>query len=91
MNTLSTRRLGQAMGGAFALAYFGCVLVMTVVPKDAAVRFFNSIMHGVNVEPIMRWDMPLWEAGLGLVEVFVLGWLFGAAVAALYNLGASRK
>jgi hypothetical protein len=39
----------------------------------------------------MRWDMPWWEALLGVVETFILAWLVGAAVAALYNLGASRK
>jgi hypothetical protein len=27
--------------------------------------------------------------GTGIVEFFVLGWLFGAAVAALYNIGPS--
>lgn len=91
MNTLSTRRFGQALGGAFALSYLGCALVMAVVPRDAAIRFFNSLMHGLDVTPIVRWDIPLWETALGLVEIFILGWLFGAVIAALYNLGANRS
>ena len=91
MSTLSTMRLGRAMGGAFALTYLGCMLVMNIAPKETTIRFFNSIMHGVNVEPIMRWDIPLWESALGTVEVFVLGWLFGAAMAALYNVGVTRE
>jgi hypothetical protein len=42
-------------------------------------------MHGVDVTTIMRWNMPLWETILGVVEIFVLGWLFGAIIAGCYN------
>jgi len=28
---------------------------------------------------------------VGVLQIFIVGWLFGAAVAALYNLGAGRK
>ena len=91
VNTLSPTRFGFALAVGSALAYLGCVIVMATVPQDAAVRFFNSIMHGVNVEPIMRWDMPRWEICLGVLEIFILGWLFGAIVAVVYNLGLARK
>lgn len=90
MRTLSPTRLGFAMGIASAMSYLGCVFVMATVPQDAAIRFFNSIMHGVDVEPIMRWDMPVWEMVIGVVEVLILGWLFGAVVAVFYNLGAPK-
>lgn len=88
MHTISPKRAGFALGGALALFYLGCVFVMLTVPQDAVVRFFNSIMHGWDVEPIMRWDMPWWEAIIGIVEIFILGWIFGALVAVLYNLTA---
>lgn len=91
MNTLSIRRFGFSLGAACAVMYLGCVLVMLTVPKDAVVRFFNSIMHGWDVEPIMRWDMPWWEAAVGVLEIFVLGWLFGAVVAAFYNISLARS
>lgn len=91
MNTLSPTRFGFALAVASALAYLGCVIVMATVPQDVAVRFFNSIMHGVNVEPIMRWEMPWWEMVIGVLEIFILGWLFGAVVAVFYNLGFPRK
>jgi hypothetical protein len=64
---------------------------MLTVPKEAAIRFFNSILHGVDVTSIMRWDMPWTEMVVGVLEVFILGWLFGAVLAVLYNLGADRK
>lgn len=88
MNSLSPKRVGFAFGGALALFYLGCVFVMLTVPRDAAVRFFNSIMHGWNVEPIMRWDIPWWEAAIGILELFILGWMFGALIAVLYNMAA---
>jgi hypothetical protein len=91
MNTLSPTRFGFALAVASALAYLGCVMVMATVPQDVAVRFFNSIMHGVNVEPIMRWDMPWWEMVIGVLEIFILGWLFGAVMAVFYNLRFPRK
>ncbi len=91
MQTLSLRRLGFALGAGFALAYLGCVFVMLTVPNEAAIRFFNSILHGVDVTTIMRWDMPWTEVLVGVLKVFILGWLFGAVLAALYNLGADRK
>jgi len=88
VHTLSIRRLGFALGGACAILYVGCVFVMLTVPREAVVRFFNSIMHGWNVEPIMRWDMRWWEAIIGTLELFILGWLVGAVIAVLYNVGA---
>lgn len=86
MSRLSVLRLGFALAAASALTYLGCVLVMATVPQDVAVRFFNSLLHGVDVEPIMRWEMPWWEMAIGVLETFVLAWLFGALVAALYNV-----
>jgi len=86
MHTISIRRAGFAFGAACGLFYLGCVFVMLTVPQDAVVRFFNSIMHGWNVEPLMRWDMPWWEAVIGILEIFILGWLFGALIAAFYNV-----
>jgi len=58
---------------------------MMTVPQDVAIRFFNSLMHGVDVTTIMRSDMPLWEMALGVVEIFVVDWLFGAVIAGSYN------
>lgn len=91
MNKLSPARFGFGLAVGSALAYLGCVIVMVTVPHEVSVRFFNSLMHGVDVESIMRWDMPTWEAAIGIVEIFILGWLFGAVVAVFYNLGLTRE
>ncbi|QDV85294.1 DUF5676 family membrane protein [Planctomycetes bacterium TBK1r] len=85
MQTLSIKRFGFAIASASVVSYLGCVFVMLTVPKDVAIRFFNSLMHGVDVTTIMRWDMPIGETVLGAVGIFVLGWLFGALIACCYN------
>ena len=91
MDTLSIKRFGFALGAVFALFYLGCVLVMFTVPKVMVIWFFNSLMHGVDVAPVMRSDMPWWEAIVGVLEIFILGWLVGAASAMFYNLVRSKK
>jgi hypothetical protein len=91
VQTISIKRVGFAFGATAALLYLGCVFVMFTVPQDAVIRFFNSLLHGWDVTHIMRWDMPWWEAMLGVLETFILGWLVGAAFAFFYNLRAPRK
>lgn len=83
---LDIKRFGLATGGTCTLAYAGCVTVMLMVPHETTIRFFNSLMHGVDVEPIIRWDVPVLEMLFGLGQTFVLGWLFGALFAAIYNM-----
>jgi len=91
MATIDIRRFGFAFGATFALLYLGCVLVMAVLSKGEAIFFFNSLMHGVEVTSILRTDMPFYEMVIGVVEIFILGWLIGATVASLYNLALKRK
>lgn len=91
MNTISVRAAGFAFGAACGVLYIACAMLMLVAPQEVVVRFFNSIMHGLDVESVVRWDMPWWEAVIGVVEIAILGWLFGALVASLYNLAAARS
>ena len=85
---LRVRKFGFAVGMTFALVYLGCVFVMATVSTETAVTFFNRLIHGINVTPLLRTEMPLWEMGIGIIEVFILGWLIGATVASIYNLGS---
>lgn len=82
---LNVKKLGFATGLTGALLYLGCMLVMFTVGQEGSVKFFNSLLHGLDVSTIMRMNIPLWEAGLGLIETFILGWLIGACIASLYN------
>jgi hypothetical protein len=85
MLTINVKKFGLAAGLTGALLYLGCVIVMATVGHEGTVTFFNSLLHGLNVSSIIRMNVPLWEACMGIVETFILGWLIGATVAALYN------
>lgn len=90
MNTLNVKRLGLAFGTAGAILYAGCMVLMLTLGHDGTVTFFNSILHGFDTSAVVRMEVPLWEACLGVIETFVIGWLIGALVAAVYNLGSSK-
>lgn len=91
MEVIRVKRFGWACGLTAALLYLGCAFVMWSVGREGSILFFNSLMHGIDVAPIIRTEMPWWEMVMGLVEIFIVGWLTGAAVAGIYNFGFGRK
>jgi len=82
---LNPKGLGLAFGLAGVAFYLGCVLLMAIVGSPALVVFFNSLFHGLDVAPILQTEVAFWVTVLGLVNTFVLGALFGAFVAVVYN------
>ena len=86
MNTINVKKFGFSVGLTVALLYLGCIIVMATVGHEGTIKFFNSLLHGLNVASIIRIDVPLWEACLGIVETFIIGWLVGACIAAIYNV-----
>ncbi len=91
MNYINVKKFGFAVGATVGLLYLGCMLVMFIVGPGGTVLFFNSLLHGLDVSSIIRMDMPVWEAVIGLIEIFILGWLSGACVAAIYNATLGTK
>ncbi len=90
-NAINARRLGVAVGSTGVLFYLACILTMSTAPRDKAILFFNSLLHGIDVTPILREHVPIGEVLLGIVSTFVLGWFAGALIAGFYNLSAGRK
>ncbi|MCO6511453.1 MAG: hypothetical protein J5I65_11740 [Aridibacter famidurans] len=91
MSQIQVKKFGFAVGSTGALLYLGCILLMFTVGPDGTARFFNSLLHGLDVSSVIRMDMPMWEALIGLVQTFVLGWLIGACVAAIYNVALNTR
>lgn len=91
MNTsINVKRFGFAVGITLALLYLGCMIVMLTAGHDGSVKFFNSLLHGLDVSTIVRMNVPIWEAVVGIAETFILGWLIGACIAGFYN-ATSKK
>jgi uncharacterized protein DUF5676 len=88
---LIVKKFGMSLGLTFALVYLGCALVVIIAGHEASISFFNTLLHGIDVSSIVRMDMPLWEALLGIVEIFILGWLIGACIAGFYNANLKEK
>jgi len=91
MQKLNVKKLGLAIGLTGALLYLGCMILMTTVGHDGTVEFFNNLLHGLDVSSVIRMEVPLWEAGIGIVQTFILGWLVGACIAAIYNATIKEK
>lgn len=91
MDTINIKRFGLATGLTATLLYVGCILVMATVGHGGTVSFFNSILHGIDTTSIIRTDVSFWEACMGIIEVFIIGWLVGACLAAIYNISSKTK
>jgi hypothetical protein len=83
---IDIKKFGLAWALTFSLLYIGCIYTMAILGKDGSILFFNSLLHGIDVSAILKMDMPLWEIGMGLSGVFIMGWLVGGAIAGIYNL-----
>jgi hypothetical protein len=79
-------RLALGFGATGVVFYLGCMLTMAIVPREKAVVLFNSLLHGFNVDPILRTGVPAAEVVLGLISTFILGWIAGLLIAGIYNL-----
>ena len=91
MNHINIRKFGLAFGITGALLYFGCALVMLILGHDSTVKFFNTLLHGLDVSSIIRTDISTVEELLGLVQTFILSWLIGACIAGIYNISLNKK
>lgn len=91
MNSINVRKTGLAFGLTGVLLYLGCIILMATVGHQGTVKFFNSLIHGIDVTSIVRMNMPGWEAIIGITEMFILSWLIGACIAAFYNLFNNKK
>ena len=91
MNHISIRKFGFAFAVTGALLYFGCAMVMLIAGHDSTVRFFNTLLHGLDVSSIVRMDISFVEVLLGLLQTFILSWLIGACIAGIYNATMKSK
>ena len=53
MKTINIKKLGLATGLTGALLYLGCMVVMFTVGREGSVKFFNSLLHGLDVSTVI--------------------------------------
>ena len=91
MNRLNVKKFGFAMGLTGAIIYAGCMIVLATAGQEGSITFFNSLLHGLDTTSIIRIDVPIWEALIGIVQTFIIAWLTGALIAAFYNAQLKRR
>lgn len=91
MQKLSPLRFGIAIGVAGAILYIACMVFMAVTPKENVAWISNSVLHGVNIQSVMRESVPLVQSLVGIVSTFVGGLIFGSLSACVYNFGLDSK
>ena len=85
MKTLNYKKFGIATGLTATILYIACILIMTIAGKEGTIKLFNSLLHGLDVTNVARMNVPFLESLIGIVLTFILGWLIGACIGALYN------
>lgn len=88
---LSPIRLGLSFGTTGVVFYLGCMLMMAIVPHSQVLILSNSMLHGFDVAPVLRTNVPVGEAALGLFATLIGGGLAGSLVAGFYNLGLRKN
>lgn len=91
MDKINIKRFGLAFGFTGSLMYFGCALIMLILGHDGTVKFFNILIHGADVSSIIKMNMSLVEALIGIVQTFILCWFTGASIAVIYNVTFKQK
>jgi uncharacterized membrane protein len=91
MYRLNVKKLGFAFGLTGALIYLGCMIVMNTTGQEGTITFFNSLLHGLDTTTIIRMDVSMWEAVQGIIQTFIIGWLIGACIAAIYNAQITKN
>jgi hypothetical protein len=90
-HNINIKKFGFAFGITGALLYFGCASVMLLLGRDSTVKFFNTLLHGLDVSSIIRMNISAIEVLLGLIQTFILSWLIGACIAAVYNISLKKS
>ena len=87
MQKLSPLRFGISIGVVGAAFYIACMAFMATASTESVVWFSNSLLHGVDIESVMRESIPFDQSLVGILSTFVGGLIFGILSASIYNVG----
>lgn len=91
MGAIDVKKMGLAVGLTLVILRLGCIIVFSALSHEQAVSFFNTLVHGIDVAPILKSEMSVQSMIYGLIQIFILGWLVGATTASTYNLQLTKK
>lgn len=84
MEKLNVKAFAFASASTFGIASVVCALLFWAAPAFA-LGLFSNLVHGIDLTSIAKTGLSLSNALVGLILAMVLGYLFGALIALLYN------
>lgn len=88
---LDVVRFGLGLGAAWALLYLVCILLIVIIGPQSVAYLAKILFHGLDMSALVSRKVSPGLAILGIIEVFVFGWLLGALTAAIYNWSLPKK
>jgi hypothetical protein len=84
VDKLNPKRIANTLGVVFAGVSLLCAVLVLVFP-GAAMSVFSNIFHGIDITQIAKSSVSIGSIIIGLIEVFILGWIIGWLFAVVYN------
>lgn len=84
MEELNKKVVGLSLATVSAIVYMVCVLAYWIAP-NALIRYGNYLFHSVDLGSIAVNSVTFIDALIGLVLIFISGYLVGILFAVLFN------
>ena len=84
MEKINVKAFALASASTFGIVSIVCALLFWIAPSFA-LSLSSKLFHGIDLTGIAKAGFSLSSAIIGLVLAVILGYLFGALLAVLYN------
>ena len=82
-NKLNAKKVALSVAYVISIVYITCAIAIAIAPQFI-VNVFGALFHGIDISQIST-TPTLGRTILGLVEIFLLGYIVGWLFAKIYN------
>ena len=76
--------VANSVAATAAVFYAACIMLLWIAP-NAAIVFFNALMHGVDVTGLIKADLGIAQALTSIITGTLTAWVTGWLFATVYN------
>lgn len=84
MEELNKKAVGLTLGITSAIVYLICAVWYVIAPKSL-ISYGNYLFHGIDLSSIASKTITFSSAIIGLILIFISGYLIGILFAGLFN------
>ncbi|MBS3074759.1 hypothetical protein J4447_04910 [Candidatus Pacearchaeota archaeon] len=81
---INASRFGLSFGIAGGIISLICGILLAIAPSFT-ISLFGAIFHGIDLSQIASKSVGIGGIILGIIEVFIIGYIFGWLVGVFYN------